>query len=659
MNDPSRRDEPDARRSTPLTNTGLLVGLQLLCAATMASLPSLFLHAPQWQVPPNALVPAALFATSYLICAWVLASRERCGRSSSFGSLLVLLAVAYAPSLLVLALSKYDVARRITVVQLGLGALLVFATAWMRRSTALRTGLLAAVAAAGLAIHVPFAIKREPPPVPPSVNVWLVNSTLHPLAVTEYRTWFDKPKVAGGGMTAVGDRFLLATGDGDLYLIAESKSGPALEVQRVPYHVPIDSAAFTAAVGERVDTTPFRVADVLVQETNGRTRLFATHHYWKADGKCFVVRVSMLESSDSTFLTRSQPGLHWRTIYETAPCVPIDFPGHPPHFGGIQIGGRLAMLSPHELLVALGDNELDGLNSPLSAPQDLKSSYGKTVLIDLEDLSAHYYSIGHRNPQGLFADGAGTIWLTEHGPQGGDELNLLQRESNYGWPRETYGVQYGTHAWPFAAVPGSHDTYTEPYYAWIPSIGVSSLLVSNSRLFKLWRGDLLVSSLKDKSIYRLRIRLSRVVMMERIPIGERIRDINEGHGGELLLWTDSGALLVVRVDNEVGEGESVFHICSGCHVIDNGDQHGFGPDLFHVVNRAVGSAPGFHYSPAMQKLGGKWTTERLDAFLRNPQEYVPGTAMRFPGVTDALQRAELIRYLAASANRPRKQPRQN
>ncbi|MFX8832907.1 hypothetical protein ABTM77_20455, partial [Acinetobacter baumannii] len=89
-----------------------------------------------------------------------------------------------------------------------------------------------------------------------------------------------------------------------------------------------------------------------------------------------------------------------------------------------------------------------------------------------------------------------------------------------------------------------------------------------------------------KSIYRLRIRLSRVVMMERIPIGERIRDINEGHGGELLLWTDSGALLVVRVDNEVGEGESVFHICSGCHVIDNGDQHGFGPDLFHVVNRA-------------------------------------------------------------------------
>jgi hypothetical protein len=245
-------------------------------------------------------------------------------------------------------------------------------------------------------------------------------------------------------------------------------------VQRVPYRVPGNAAEFTAAMGAKVDATQFRVADVLVQETEGKTRLFATHHFWKAAQQCFVVRVSMLESTDSTFLTGSRPGLSWQTIFESSPCVPIEYPGQPPHFGGIQIGGRLAMLSNHELLVALGDNELDGLNSPLSAPQDLTISYGKTVLIDLKDLTSRYFSIGHRNPQGLYTDGSGTIWLTEHGPQGGDELNLLEREANYGWPLVTYGVEYGTHSWPFDAVPGTHDHFTEPYYSWIPSIGVSS-----------------------------------------------------------------------------------------------------------------------------------------------------------------------------------------
>ena len=78
-------------------------------------------------------------------------------------------------------------------------------------------------------------------------------------------------------------------------------------------------------------------------------------------------------------------------------------------------------------------------------------------------------------------------------------------------------------------MPGTHDHFTEPYYSWIPSIGISSLLVSHSPLFKLWSGDLLVSSLKDRAIYRVRIRSSRVVMMERIassvnrPIKQQLR----------------------------------------------------------------------------------------------------------------------------------------
>jgi cytochrome c2 len=652
------------RGSLLTRNSGLLLILQILTAAAIASISSLFLHSVIWKLPHDTLLQAVLFGASYLACASVLLWREKtadgmigpagaaAGRERTSGSIMLLLAAAYAPSLLILTLARADVPRRVILAELALGIALIWLTSLLHGSWVLRSTILAIAAVTGIAIQVPFALVRAQPAISARTQTWLVNTTLYPLKITEYQGWFAKPKVYGGGMTPVGDRYLLATGDGDMYLVAEAQGEQKLKVQHVPYRIPVNADEFTAAVGSKIDATSFRAADVLVQELEGKTRLFATHHFWKADQQCFVMRISMLESTDSAFLAGARPELAWKTIYESSPCIPIEFPGRPPHFSGIQIGGRLAMLSNHELLVTVGDHELDGFNSPLAAPQDPASSYGKTVLINLEDFSSRTFSLGHRNPQGLFVDQSGTIWLTEHGPQGGDELNLLERGANYGWPFDTYGVEYGTHTWPVNAVPGTHEQFTEPYYSWTPSIGVSSLLVSHSSLFKLWDGDLLVSSLRDKAIYHLRIRNSRVVMMERIAIGERIRDLNEGRDGELLLWTDSGALIVVRMDTDVGTGEAVFHACTGCHVIDNGEEHGFGPDLFHIVNRKVASAPGFNYSPALSSLGGRWTSERLDAFLANPQGFAPGTKMRFPGVPDAESRAKLIRYLSSSSNHP-------
>ncbi len=149
----------------------------------------------------------------------------------------------------------------------------------------------------------------------------------------------------------------------------------------------------------------------------------------------------------------------------------------------------MGLLSPNELLVAVGDHEHDGANSPELFPQDDTTSYGKTILINLTDFSHQQFSKGHRNPQGLFIDSPDAIWETEHGPQGGDELNLVKRGANYGWPSVTYGTQYGAHFWPGDPVPGSHSGYAEPFYSWVPSIGVSSLLVIHSPQFKLWEGD--------------------------------------------------------------------------------------------------------------------------------------------------------------------------
>src|SRR6202000_1794448 len=151
---------------------------------------------------------------------------------------------------------------------------------------------------------------------------------------------------------------------------------------------------------------------------------------------------------------------------------------------------------------------------------------------------------------------------------------------------------------------GSHSGYAEPFYSWVPSIGVSNLLVIHSRQFKFWDGDGLIGSLRDGSMYRARVRDQRIVMMERMPFGRRLRDIAEGSEGQLLMWTERGAGLEVEADNDVGGGETVFQACSGCHMIGDGESNGIGPDLRKVVGRPVAYVAGFRYSPAIQSLGG-------------------------------------------------------
>lgn len=616
------------------------------CALGLALGVAVLLPAAVSQLTDGARDVAVLCGAGYLLCAGVLLWRERGGQRLGLVDVISALAISYAPVLLLLWLWRLSPPRHVLAPELVAATLLAGVTVFLRRWSVARASALAFAAA--IALLLPFVRIHKPQP-PQSVLVWRLNSALYPLKITEYRTLVGPSRISGGAVAAFRDQWLVANGAGDIYLVGKSGREVALTAQRLPYRVPGNLHEFEAAVGQNVDATSFRTADLLAQDLGQNIRLFATHHFWNSEQQCFVVRVSMLEGPLERLLHGPRDALAWKTIFESKPCVSVRNPNGTWHFGGIQIGGRLALLSPHELLVTIGDHELDGVNSREAYPQDVNSSYGKTILIDLGDFSSQLFSLGHRNPQGLFADG-NAIWLTEHGPQGGDELNLVERGSNYGWPLATYGTQYGEHSWPSMKVPGSHDGFVEPYYSWIPSIGVSSLLVVQGRQFKLWRGDLLISSLKDGALYRTRVRNSRVVMIERIPLGRRLRDSAEGIDGQFLLLTDSGALLNIEIDTEVGGGEALFHACTGCHAIGDGTNNGIGPDLRHIVGRPTASVAGVRYSPALRQLGGKWTRSRLDQFLTSPQTFAPGTTMRFAGMADADQRKELIEFLASGTN---------
>lgn len=179
--------------------------------------------------------------------------------------------------------------------------------------------------------------------------------------------------------------------------------------------------------------------------------------------------------------------------------------------------------------------------------------YGSTILIT-PDTEPTIFSSGHRNTQGLFVDiEKGDIWGSEQGPRGGDELNLLQMGSDYGWPDESIGTSYlgprpidQFEQDPWAS---RHRRFTRPVYSWIPSVAPSQLVKYEGDEFSLWNEDLIVTTLRDQSLRRLRIESNTVLVDERIEIGRRVRDIVVLEDGRILLSLDDGFLAVVGVAN--------------------------------------------------------------------------------------------------------------
>tara|TARA_Y100001934_G_C12285933_1_gene742324 strand:+ start:286 stop:1416 length:1131 start_codon:yes stop_codon:yes gene_type:complete len=158
------------------------------------------------------------------------------------------------------------------------------------------------------------------------------------------------------------------------------------------------------------------------------------------------------------------------------------------------------------------------------------------------------YTYGNRNPQGLAQNPAtGAIWMHEHGPRGGDELNRMIAGANYGWPVISYGKEYFL---PKAVGEGTHKSGMEqPVYHWTPSIAPSGMIFYSGSLFPAWRNSLFIGSLKFQELVRLQFDLGQIVAEERLLSGEygRIRDIRQGPEGALYLLTDAkdGRLLKI------------------------------------------------------------------------------------------------------------------
>ena len=215
-------------------------------------------------------------------------------------------------------------------------------------------------------------------------------------------------------------------------------------------------------------------------------------------------------------------------------------------------GSRIVFDDEGHLFFGVGDRGNRDVN-----PQDLKKDGGKIYrlnldgsipddnpFIDEQGAKKAIYTYGNRNPQGLIIHpNTGDLWEHEHGPKGGDEINILKKGKNFGWPVITYGINYsGTSITDKREMPGME----QPLYYWVPSIAPSGMAFSTSGVYKDWKGDLFVGSLKFKYLERLVIKNQKVIKREKIldEIG-RVRNVKEGPDGFLYLGVDGKGILKV------------------------------------------------------------------------------------------------------------------
>jgi glucose/arabinose dehydrogenase len=221
-------------------------------------------------------------------------------------------------------------------------------------------------------------------------------------------------------------------------------------------------------------------------------------------------------------------------------------------------GSRLVFDRDGYLFITLGDR------GDRPRAQDLNDHAGSLIrlhddgrvpadnpFVGRDDVRPEIYSYGHRNMQGATLNPwSGRLWTHEHGPQGGDEINLPEAGKNYGWPVITYGVNYGIGT---QIGEGTRKAGMEqPLYYWDPSIAPSGMTFYSADRFPAWKGDLFVGSLKFEQLVRLELQDGKVAHEERFLTGKlgRVRDVRQGPDGLLYLLTDEDTGRLVRLKPE-------------------------------------------------------------------------------------------------------------
>ena len=238
--------------------------------------------------------------------------------------------------------------------------------------------------------------------------------------------------------------------------------------------------------------------------------------------------------------------------------VNVIFRQTPSYDGNKHFGSRLAFGAKNELYVTVGERSDP---EPRVQAQELSSGLGKIFRITMDgkpfdgnpfvnqkDALPEIWSLGHRNLQSATVDDKGRLWTVEHGPRGGDELNLPEAGKNYGWPEVTYGVEYSGS--PVGKGVTQMAKTEQPVYYWDPVIAPSGMAFYNGNAIPEWKGAFLVGGLVSQGVVVLHMDGDKVKSEERVPLDARIRDVKVGPDGAVYAVTEQrggGASTIIKL----------------------------------------------------------------------------------------------------------------
>ena len=279
---------------------------------------------------------------------------------------------------------------------------------------------------------------------------------------------------------------------------------------------------------ERINDARFAITDIAVLSKSATSaNLLISYPSLRKNGNCVVVKLDSYQLTLGSKPTITK-GKNWFT---SKPCVPISAVQH--------AAGRLAVIDNKTAYLTVGDLGYSKIASK-SARGDLGSVF-KVSASKVEKIST-----GHRNQQGIELIG-NDLYISEHGPRGGDELNLIKQGADYGWPTVTFGQAYSAGDYVRPSKPGSHDGFELPLYNWVPSVAPTELVqLPATGKWGAWSSQLVMATLREQALIFIQLsNKNKVGQVASVDVGDRIRDLELLPDGRLAATTDSGNLLLI------------------------------------------------------------------------------------------------------------------
>jgi hypothetical protein len=279
---------------------------------------------------------------------------------------------------------------------------------------------------------------------------------------------------------------------------------------------------------DRLKDSRFAITDIAVlSEGTNSAKLLVSYPRLGTGKKCVEVVVDQV---DANFTTNKI--VKNKTWFVSKPCVPIKAVQH--------AAGRMEKIDANSVYLTIGDLGFTKIN-------DVKARGDLGSVFQLTENSVKKISTGHRNAQGIVLLENKTLLVSEHGPRGGDEINVIKPNTDYGWPFVTFGKPYTPTDYVKPSKTGTHDGYEKPIKYWVPSIAPTELVQLPDNWGK-YSKQLVMGTLREESLVFMTMNAkNEIINEERIEVGERIRDLDIDENRSIVATTDSGKIMVVKL----------------------------------------------------------------------------------------------------------------